>query len=180
MSTFYNTLTPKNKANFDIELEKPINIDLSKGYYLYGSQGIGKTVNALQIAKMILRKQAIDPDYETNHIRFYNWLNIIDIARKTNQEGEGGWQQRQDLETIKNIDCLIIDDLGTGRHNDYIDETLYSLINYRYEYLKQTIITSNYSLADLSESYSPRIASRIVGMCQLLKLKNNKDLRIIT
>jgi len=58
---------------------------------------------------------------------------------------------------------LVLDDLGTCKLSEWMFEILYSLINYRYEYLKTTIITSNYSIEQLAELWNDdRITSRIV------------------
>ena len=68
-------------------------------------------------------------------------------------------------------DVLMMDDLmaGTACSNagsDFRQGLLDRLINARWEYQRQTIITANVSLADLAKRYGlARVASRILGMC---------------
>ena len=53
--------------------------------------------------------------------------------------------------------------------SDWAYQTLYSLINHRYDWLKTTIITSNYTLDELQDNWQDdRITSRIKRMCELL------------
>ena len=69
------------------------------------------------------------------------------------------------------MDVLVIDDFGVQRDSPWEQETLYNLIDARYEAEKFTIITSNNnpekSLKELSEG---RILSRIREMCRILEL----------
>jgi DNA replication protein DnaC len=50
---------------------------------------------------------------------------------------------------------------------------LYHLINHRYEYMKKTIITSNYTLEELEQRLNDqRITSRINRMCKIEEKTN--------
>ena len=56
---------------------------------------------------------------------------------------------------------LIIDDLGMESQTKWVNDTVYDIINYRYNDKKKTIYTSNVSLKDMD--YDDRIVSRIAG-----------------
>jgi len=190
MSSFYNTLTPKNKSNWNLDLKN--NLDLTKGYFIHGSQGCGKTVLALQFCKDFLSKAKLDLDEmvtredgtsayrydrETAHVRFISFLDIIKIARSC--FGEDSYYVKREMDDLKNYELLVIDDLGTEKQTDFVQEVVYDLIDYRYQFLRQTVITSNYSLPEISSKYHGRIASRITEMCKAISPKDQTDKRIL-
>ena len=66
---------------------------------------------------------------------------------------------------------LFLDDLGAENATDFVRDTLYLIINRRYEGKLPVIITSNLDLGELSDSVGDRIASRIAGMCDMVELE---------
>jgi DNA replication protein DnaC len=73
----------------------------------------------------------------------------------------------------------VIDDLGTERSTPLVQEALYSIIDYRAGHRLPTIITSNFSLDQVTEHYGDfgeRLASRIFCMGETLILEG-KDRR---
>jgi DNA replication protein DnaC len=89
------------------------------------------------------------------------WISSSDVLRK-----------------YEEADILILDEIGTEKPSDWVFQMLYLLINYRYEYLKQTIIVSNFGLAELQERLNDdRIPSRIEEMC-VSKSFEGRDYRV--
>lgn len=78
-----------------------------------------------------------------------------------------------------NTPFLILDDLGIEKVSDWTLQTLYLILNRRYEESDErfTIITSNLGLDAISKKLDDRIGSRINGMCKILSLKG-KDRRL--
>ena len=72
---------------------------------------------------------------------------------------------------------MIIDDIGAEKLTEFVRQTFYYIINEREQWLKKTIITSNYSLDELDEYIDGRISSRIAGMCEIVEL-GGKDRRV--
>ena len=58
---------------------------------------------------------------------------------------------------------LILDDMGVEVSKDWVNTTLYHLINFRYSNKLVTIITSNVSIEDLK--VDGRIKDRLNAMC---------------
>ena len=82
-----------------------------------------------------------------------------------------------DVEQLRSAtDVLVIDDFGVQRDSAWEQETLYNLIDARYEGEKFTIITSNNNpektLKELSEG---RILSRLREMCRILELSGEDN-----
>ena len=67
------------------------------------------------------------------------------------------------IDFIRNVDFLVIDDLGNEILSKNNNSFLSSLLDYRIERGLNTIITSNLSEYDLAECYDSRVASRIRG-----------------
>ena len=81
------------------------------------------------------------------------------------------------LKDYFNTPLLILDDLGAEKTTDWALQSLYIIINKRLSEELQTIITSNLSLDELRDKIGDRIASRIAGMCKIVKL-TGRDRRL--
>jgi len=61
------------------------------------------------------------------------------------------------FEQVRNIELLILDDLGTQNTTPWAAEKLYQILNYRHNAELPTVITTNNALSDMD----PRLASRL-------------------
>jgi DNA replication protein DnaC len=72
---------------------------------------------------------------------------------------------------MREVDLLILDDLGTQNPTPWTGEKLFQLINHRYNNHLDTIITTNLSLDDMENRISSRLHdshySRYVNMDQV-------------
>lgn len=173
---------PKRFLAADLkDFEKPF--DLDNGGYFFGKCGTGKTHLLASIMKdRILSILPEEIEY-IEHIYPHNakWpifigipsllLKIRTTFNNTNNT-EGAI-----IEKYSNYSTLMLDDIGTEKPSDWVLQTLYLIIDNRYSEMKETFITSNLSLDDLSRHLSDRIASRIAGMCKVIRL-NGEDRRI--
>lgn len=75
------------------------------------------------------------------------------------------------LSELAQAPYLIIDDLGAEKPTEYVRQATYYLINHREMHLLPTFITTNFSLDYLDENLDPRISSRIIGMCKVIRLE---------
>jgi DNA replication protein DnaC len=82
-----------------------------------------------------------------------------------------------DSDLIYDCDLLIIDDLGTELTNSFVSSQLFLCVNERLTRRKPTIISTNLTLEDFSDTYSERAFSRIASNYHMLKLIG-KDIRI--
>ncbi len=78
---------------------------------------------------------------------------------------------------IFDCDLLIIDDLGTEFQNSFTTARLFQCLNERLLRNKSTIISTNFSLEDLRDTYSERITSRVFSNYEAIRLVGN-DIRI--
>lgn len=137
----------------------------TKGLYFYGQPGSGKTHLMAAIANYLIPKE---------NVRFITAPELLLQIRKsfnttTNEEGL--------LDQLSRAKLLIIDDLGSEKPTEWVQETLFVLIDRRYTNYLPTLFTSNFSLDQLKDRLGYRIASRIAEMSDVVELKEN-DYRI--
>ena len=67
----------------------------------------------------------------------------------------------QFFESVRSTPLLVLDDFGKQTTTPWAQEKLYQVINYRYNARLATVVTTNHSIEEIREIYSP-IASRFV------------------
>lgn len=168
-------------------------------YFITGNIGTGKSYLAAGLLKNYISQ--IYPEYTGEKYKininlkpiFVNvpelLLNIrecFNLVKKTKRFDEARYNENPDNFTEKglidhytNTPFLVLDDLGIEKTSEWSLQTLYIILNRRYEESddKLTIITSNLNLNDISRKLDDRIGSRINGMCKTLKL-TGKDMRL--
>ncbi len=168
--TFSNFSVTNNKmANdakitaYDIVKKFP---NVERGIYLWGNPGTGKTLLSTIILTDIIRHHAVEGRYIKISRTFFNRLKAT-FHEQSETYGESSKIEKE----FATVDVLVIDDFGVQRDSSWEQETLYNLVDARYEGKKFTIFTSNNdpnkALKDLSEG---RIISRIREMCTIMEL----------
>lgn len=142
---------------------------------LTGRVGCGKTRMLYALKQKLSEYVAELPEYEKETSLPIKFKNTIDLINDVKQ-GISTNTTRDILKKYKEVDFLIIDDFGAERSAEYSYEIYWELLGYRYEYCKATIIATNLSMAEISKMYGDRIASRLLEMCQLIKMVD-KDYR---
>jgi DNA replication protein DnaC/intein/homing endonuclease len=75
------------------------------------------------------------------------------------------------MDTVKNADLLVLDDLGSERPTEWVRERLFVIVNHRYREALPTLFTSNIGPKDLASQLGERTASRIIAMCDWISLE---------
>lgn len=136
----------------------------SENLLFYGNSGTGKTFLSHCIAKELLDKGYMIV-YRTSEALIQDLRNIK-------------LEHQMDLEDIiVNCDLLIIDDLGTEQISVFSKAEFFNLINKKLLKNKKMIISTNYTLEELSKNYSERITSRLFGNFSLYKFFG-EDIRV--
>lgn len=116
------------------------------GLYIEGTNGTGKTHLAAAIALQLIG-QGVPVICKTSSDL------LMDIKKSFDNSGIS---EAQVLDVYKDVDLLIVDDLGKEQCSDWSMSTLYSIFNDRYEDMKPTIITTNYNVDDLIRVLTPK------------------------
>ena len=136
--------------------------------YIFGKTGVGKTFLLNCIARELIQKE--------HSVLYFTATDLLDILI-TSAFNKNDIDSNNLRELIHNCECLIIDDLGTEITNSAVDTQLFICINERLQSKKPVIISSNLSLNHVKERYDERIASRISGNYQIIKI-TGEDIRV--
>ena len=135
-----------------------------KSYYIWGEIGTGKTLYANHLYVEAHKQSYLDGG--RLDVLFYKMYEIINKLKDTFSDYK---QYREIMDRLMTVDVLIIDDFGSSKESEWLIDTIYQIIDYRYEYQKVTIITSNGSLNDISRIFGDdRIPRRIEAMCEII------------
>lgn len=138
---------------------------------LYGQTGVGKTFLCNCIAKEIL-----DQGYTVLYFTAPQLFKLFEEARFHREDMED--TSKDVLNTLFNVDLLIIDDLGTESINTLTISDFFDVINTRYLNQTSTIISTNLLASDWKDRYSDRIISRVFGHYMTLKFIG-QDIRLL-
>ena len=126
------------------------------GIFFYGKSGAGKTYFASAMVNYMLDKG--------KRACFITATEFFELMSNYSYSFYRDKKELQDrIDFIRNVDFLVIDDLGNEILSKNNNSFLSSLLDYRIERGLNTIITSNLSEYDLAEYYDSRVASRIRG-----------------
>lgn len=132
------------------------------GLFLHGRAGRRKSILAARLTKaLILRLEQVA------------WIDMHAITftlRKTFNAGIGETTEYSVIEKCTRPRYAVLDDLGAGQITSYGQSVIHQVINTRIQNRLPTIITSNLSIEQVERKLGERIASRIAGMCEILKM----------
>jgi len=138
--------------------------------YIYGGAGSGKTVRAARLI-MVAEKQAY---LSTRPYPGAIFISVPGLFSEIKRCFDDKTRSEHDvLDKYKQAEILVLDDFGVDKPTEWVYQTFYLIINFRYENMKTTIITSNYPLKEVQELWNDvRIISRIERMCAIEKKKH--------
>lgn len=121
------------------------------GLYLFGPCGVGKTL----LATKIILESSAKSKLIISELDLYKRLTprIGNFERQENIDEEIYW--------FKNVQLLIIDDLGVGATSPWKTETLFEILSYRIDKALPTFFTSNQTPITLLDKLDKRNISRI-------------------
>ena len=118
-----------------------------KGIYFEGTNGTGKTHLAVAISLQLINsgipvicKSSIDL--------------LADIKKA--YDDSNSISENEVIDIYRKVNLLIIDDLGKEQCTPWTVSVLYAILDYRYEDMKPTIITTNYNEEMLIKRLTPQ------------------------
>ncbi len=149
------------------------NFPEGKNLLLTGSSGLGKTHLSLSIANEVLKKG--------HSVIYGSAQNLINEISRETFDRSGSTAK---IDSLNSCELLILDDLGTEFSTQLSSSIVYNIINTRLMKGLSTVISTNLDIKQINDTYSERVASRIIGsytVCscfgsdiRLIKVKNNK------
>ena len=139
--------------------------------FLSGPPGLGKTFLSACIARTVSEK-GFSVVYDTA-VNIFARFEEQKFARDRLDAEEARDETRRYL----GCDLLILDDLGSELTTPFVQSALYTLINSRLMAGQQTVISSNLTMAQVRQRYTPQIASRLEGEYRVLPFYG-EDIRL--
>ena len=170
------SLTPRENMEFVLEVCSSYARRFGKFYFrnlfLTGAPGLGKTFLSACIARTVAEK-GFSVVYDTA-VNIFSRFEEQKFARDREEAGEARDETRRYL----GCDLLILDDLGSELTTPFVQSALYTLINSRLTADKGTVISSNLTMDQVRQRYTPQIASRLEGEYRALPFYG-EDIRLL-
>ena len=137
----------------------PKMLNCGQGLLLRGDVGTMKTTLAVVIMYEVLELGGT--------AYFISMANLMDSLYSVSQE------ERQSLENkLKNVDLLVLDDLGLEYDKGWVSVKIRALINYRFDNQKSVIITTNLG-SDIKNLYLKGMLDRIEASSMIVDFRGN-------
>lgn len=140
-----------------------------RNLFFYGTVGTGKSFLSGCVAKELM-----DQGYS---VIYFGAAGLFDLLSSVSFNVKSRDERQNTYSDLYRCDLLIIDDLGTELTNQFTSSQLFSLLNERHLGKKSTLISTNFSLAELRDRYSDRIFSRITSNFEVCRLAG-EDIRM--
>lgn len=131
---------------------------------LLGPTGTGKTHNAYGAVAAAVRVAWPRPVAAGYRKPRWRALTHADLCAALRPRGRD-YDPEGELKRFRELDLLMVDDLGAAKSTEFVEEATYRLVNGRYEDMRPSIFTSNLAPGELREAVGDRIASRLVETC---------------
>ncbi len=140
-----------------------------RNLFFYGTVGTGKSFLSGCVAKELMD--------QGHSVIYFGAAGLFDLLSKVSFDAKSRDERQNTYSDLYQCDLLIIDDLGTELTNQFTASQLFSLLNERQLGEKSTLISTNFSLAELRDRYSDRIFSRITSNFEVCRLAG-EDIRM--
>lgn len=121
------------------------------GLFITGPKGTGKTHLAAAIANQLMQQGTA--------VICMTMIDLLDRIKQTYEQSRqygGETSEGNVLSAYKTVPLLVIDDMGKEPATEWAVSKVYAIINARYEAYMPTIITTNYSDAELVRRLTPK------------------------
>lgn len=159
------------------------NIGRGSGLFFKGPVGTGKSHLSVSILRAIIQNHSDrfgtpasdtvyvgQPVYAGYSCSIISVVDLLGLLRESYSAEQLRAPARRLLRRARSDALVILDDIGAEKSSDWVEEQLYALIDMRYRMLRSTIFTTNCSMKQLEIQIGSRSVSRIMEMCEGVKV----------
>lgn len=147
------------------------NLDNPLGFFITGPTGCGKTHILLSMMKMISFNWFYKNQKALNgQVQYWPYYDLCNYLREEPNDFDR-------LKKIRTAKFLFIDDIGTSKVTDFIQEKIFSIYDYRCANELATFATTNLGGKQLATEFSERMSSRVKESAIWIELQAKKDFR---
>lgn len=147
------------------------------GLLFTGSNGVGKTHLAVAVLRELGSGKGV-------HGQFWDFNELMREIKRS-YDPETRTTEMQVLDPVVEVELLVLDDLGAWKITDWMNDTLFYVLNSRYLARRPTLITTNFQDVNSKEALradphvrreylvdriGQRLRSRITEMCLRVEL----------
>ena len=136
-----------------------------KGLYFWSRiKGSGKTRIGASIANALIKVHADRGD--SIDVRYVVMIDLIEQIKETFDK-DSKIKTKDVTDAVMNADVLVLDDLGVESESEFVNKTIYRILNHRMTKELPTIFTSNIPIEELDLRFRQddgRIQSRVMKM----------------
>ena len=151
--------------------------DEGLGLLFTGDNGVGKTHLAVAVLRELVTAKGVRGQFWDFHELIREIKNSYNAETRTTE--------LQVLEPVIETELLVLDDLGAWRMTDWMNDTLFYILNSRYLAQRASIITTNFQDVDvktareadslrrkeyLVDRIGMRLRSRLLEMCVVINM----------
>jgi len=134
----------------------PHKVDTGEGLALSGPPGTGKTHLAAAVVHVAVASKI--------------GALVINSTELLRSMRPGRDHEGENEERYKSVGLLVIDDLGKEKWSEWVEESLYHIINHRLLDQKSLIVTTNHTQKELENHIGQATVDRILQMCKPIKI----------
>jgi DNA replication protein DnaC len=121
---------------------------------LLGGVGRGKTWQAYGALRAVLAER---PSLQWQATAFADFAAALRPRPGVDSETE--------MDRYRGAGLLLLDDIGTAKGSEWVEEITYRLVSHRYDAMLPTIYATNFAPDQLRDALGDRIASRLAETC---------------
>jgi len=152
------------------------------GLLLVGGTGSGKTHLAVAVLKALIERG--------HEGLFFDYQNLLERIRSSYNAGSGS-ADREAYRSAMDTEVLLLDDLGSHRVTEWVEDTVTAILTHRCNHKKPLIATTNLEMDDnipsgggapasrksIGEAIGLRARSRLFEMCRIVPIWGVEDYR---